>query len=155
MDELIKVADEYHNRLDITAVPLNFDKEIYLLRAFEEDHEVKKKYIRNAGILVKDFLLASTFSDTVHFMEELFLFDIGNDQNKYLTIAEHQKTKNLKLKIDGENSIYISKSEARAIYKLFNLSMMGYSISRVLEHEYRFTPQHLTRLLYDNKYFRK
>lgn len=155
MNEIIKVTDEYHNRLDITSVPLNLDKEIFLIRAFEEDIEAKKKYIRNAGILVANVLLTSTFSDTIHFMEELYLFDTGNDQNKYLSITEYKSTRNLKLNIDEDINVFISKSEARAIYKLFNLSLMGYSVSRVLEFEYRFTPESLTKLLHQNKYLIK
>ncbi|MCX6051047.1 MAG: hypothetical protein NTZ60_00900 [Campylobacterales bacterium] len=154
-DQLITLTDDNGKELTLILVSLNLDKGIYLLHIFEEDRIVKKKYIRNELILVGNQILTSTFSDTVHFMEELSLFDGGNDQNKYLTIAEHQKTKNLKLKIDGDENIFISKSEARAMYKIFNLAFMGYSVSVVLEREYRFTPQNLTKLLHDQKYLNK
>lgn len=60
-------------------------------------------------------------------MEELALFDTGNDQNKYLAVAEHQKIKNLKLKNINDN-IFISKSEAKAMNRLFNMALMGYSL---------------------------
>lgn len=136
------------NTLELAVVALNRDKGIYLIRAFEIDEKAKKKYIRNAGILVQNTLLTSTFADTIHFMEELFLFDTGNDQNKYLSISEYKNTKNLKLVVDGNVNVFVSKSEARAMYKLFNLSLMGYSTSRVLEFEHRFTPEDLTMLLH-------
>lgn len=152
MDELISKSK--HINLSMTKVGLNLDKNIYLIRAFEDDSDMKKKYIRNMVILVDDEFLTTTFTDTVHLMEELNLFDYGNDQNKYLEVVEHQKTKNLQLKVENDHAVYISKSEAKTIYKLFNLSMIGYSLTRVLEFEYRFTPETLTNVLYHNDYLK-
>lgn len=135
----------------LTKVALNLDKQIYLIRAFEHDFEHERKYLRSAGFLVQNELLTTTFADTIHFLEELNLFDGGNDQNKYLTIAEHKSTKNLKLKLT-DHTVFISKSEAKAIYRLFNMSLLGYSMTRVLEFEYRFTPESLTMALFQNAY---
>jgi hypothetical protein len=87
-------------------------------------------------------------------MEELSLFDIGNNQNKYLAVAERQKIKNLKLKNVNDN-IFVSKSEARAIYRLFNMALMGYSLSVVLEKEFRFTPSNLGEILNELNIFKK
>ncbi|MEA1916062.1 MAG: hypothetical protein U9N42_00875 [Campylobacterota bacterium] len=148
MDELI-INNVCYSNIIPTKIGLNLDKGIFLIRAYEEDSKSKKKYLRNAIILADDEIITSTFSDTAHFMEELNLFDYGNDQNKYLNISEYKKTKSLKLKIDSHN-IYISKSEAKTIYKLFNLSLMGYFLTRVLEYEYRFTPETLAKLLFDD-----
>lgn len=148
---IITIMNENGGQLNVVPVSLNLDKQIYLLHIFEEDHSVNKKYIRNELVLVGNQILTSTFSDTVHFMEELNLFDFGNSQNKYLDITEYKSTKNLKLKHNGIENIFISKSEAKAMYKLFNLAFIGYSVSTVLEKEFRFTPQHLTELLYENK----
>lgn len=135
----------------LTKVALSLDKHIYLVRAFEHDFERQKKYLRNAAFLVQCELLTTTFTDTIHFLEELNLFDGGNDQNKYLTIAEHKSTKNLKLKL-ADNTVFISKSEAKAICRLFNMSLLGYSMIRVLEFEYRFSPESLTKALFENDY---
>ena len=154
-DQIFKLIDDDGVELKVVPVALNFDKGIYLLHIFEENHEQKKKYIRNELILVGYQILTSTFSDTVHFMEELALFDYGNDQNKYLSVTEYKATKNLKLKYDGAEDIFISKSEARAMYKIFNLAFMGYSIAAVLEKEFRFTPQLLTKTLHENKFLLK
>lgn len=159
MDNLVKKANignsPEDNIFELTVVALNIDKGIYLIRAFEVDEQAKKKYIRNAGILVQNTLLTSTFADTIHFMEELFLFDTGNNQNKYLSISAYENTKNLKLVVDGNFNVFISKSEARAMYKLFNLSLMGYSTSRVLEFEHRFTPENLTVLFHKHNLLEK
>ena len=153
-DQIFTLKDNLGIELGIIPVALNLDKDIYLLHVFEEDNTLKKKYIRNELVLIKNQILTSTFSDTVHFMEELALFDTGNDQNKYLAVAEHQKIKNLKLKNINDN-IFISKSEAKAMNRLFNMALMGYSLSVVLEKEYRFTPQDLTKLLHHHNFLDK
>lgn len=150
-DQIFKLRDDEGVELTIIPVALNRDKEIFLLHIFEEDQSAKKKFIRNELVLVGNQILTSTFSDTVHFFEELNLFDTGNNQNKYLDIAEYKSTKNLKLKHSGDKNIFISKSEAKAMYKIFNLAFLGYSVVTVLEKEFRLTPQLLTKLLHDNK----
>lgn len=151
-DQIFTLRDDNDVELKVIPVALNLDKEIFLLHIFEVNLELKKKYIRNELVLVGTNILTSTFCDTVHFMEELSLFDHGNDQNKYLAIAEYKTTKNLKLKYKGIEDIFISKSEAKAMYKIFNLVFKGYSEATVLENEFRFTPQLLTRLLHENQF---
>ena len=153
-DQIFTFQDKNGKELKIVPVTLNSDKEIYLLHIFEEKHELNKKFIRNELILVGTHMLTSTFSDTVHFMEELKLFDFGNVQNKYLSIAEYKSTKNLKLKYAGEKDIFISRSEAQAMYKIFNLAFMGYSVASILENEFRFSPQMLTKLLHQQKFLK-
>lgn len=76
-DQIFTFNDDEEVELKIIPVSLNLDKEIYLLHIFEED-KVAKKYIRNELILIKNQILTSTFSDTIHFVEELNLFDFGN-----------------------------------------------------------------------------
>lgn len=154
MDQLIQITDDEGVSLTIIPISLNLDKRIHLIHVFEENISSNKKYIRNELILVNNQILTSTFSDTVHFMEELSLFDTGNDQNKYLAVAEHQKIKNLKLKNVNDN-IFVSKSEARAIYRLFNMALTGYSLSVVLEKEFRFTPSNLGEILNELNIFKK
>jgi len=143
MDERIEY-EIYDKNIIITKVPLNRDKEIYLLRAFSIEN--KKKYLRNFAILVQNILFASNFADTVLLLEELNLFDKGDPKNKFFETTEHQKVKNLRLQIN-DIKIFISRSEAKAIYKIYNLSFLGYSLTRLLEAEYQFTPQNLAQLL--------
>ena len=128
---------------------LNLDKRIFLLNILEEDNRAKKKYIRSQLIAVNNQILTFGFSDTVHFMEELALFDAGNDQNKYFTISEHQNTKNLKIK-NIRSNIFISKSAAKAMCRLFNLSLNGYSLSTVLENEVIFSSENIETFLNKN-----
>lgn len=150
MDQLTTGNNEFL-RVILTKVPLCRDKNILLVRGFEVDYKEDKKFMKTALILVGDEIVTSNFSDTVHFMEELNLYDFGNDQNKYLDISEYKSTKNLRLKLEKE-TVYISKSECKAIYKLFNWSLAGYSLASVLEFEYNFTPETLTKVLNDHGY---
>ncbi len=153
-DQIFTLSDE-GIELKIISVSLNLDKEIYLLHIFEEDLHMKKKFIRNELILIGNQILTSTFCDTIHFMEEINLFDVGNSQNKYLEISEFKSTKNLKLKHNGEENIFLSKSEAKAMYKIFNLAFMGYSVATVLEREFKLTAQLLTKFLHQNQLLQK
>lgn len=150
--QILTFIDDFGVELRAIPVSLNLDKEIYLIHVYEDDKILKKKFIRNELILIGDQILTSRFSDTVHFIEELNLFDTGNSQNKYLDITEYQSTKNLKLKHSGDKNIFISKSEAKAMNKLFNTAFLGYSLTSLIEKEFRFTPQMLTQLLHKYQY---
>ena len=130
-------------------VILNLDKRIFLLNVLQEDNRAKKKYIRSQLIAVNSQILTFGFSDTLHFMEELALFDAGNDQNRYFTISEYQNTKNLKIK-NIRNNIFISKSESKAMCRLFNLSLNCYSLSTVLENEVIFSSENIETFLNKN-----
>ncbi len=133
-------------------IVLNLDKRIFLLNVLQEDNSAKKKYIRSQLIAVNSQILTFGFSDTLHFMEELALFDAGNDQNRYFTISEHQNTKNLKIK-NIRSNIFISKSEAKAICRLFNLSLNGYSLSTVLENGVIFSAEDIENFLNKNRVY--
>jgi len=153
-DQIFTFQDQNERELKIVPVALNLDKEIYLLHIFHEDQKLNKKFIRNELVIIGNTILTSTFSDTVHFMEEIKLFDFGNKQNKYLNVTEYKATKNLKLIYQGVQDIFISKSEALAMYKIFNLAFIGYSVATVLENEFRFSPQMLTKLLHQQKFLK-
>ena len=131
---------------------LNLDKRIFLLNVLQEDNRAKKKYIRSQLIAVNSQILTFGFSDTLHFMEELALFDAGSDQNRYFTISEHQNTKNLKIK-NIRSNIFISKSEAKAMCRLFNLSLNGYSLSTVLENGVIFSAEDIENFLNKNRVY--
>lgn len=143
MDEIIR--DENIESLELISTILSHDKQIRLIRAFEYDKYANKKYLRSTALLIRDEILTSNHIDTTHFFEELFLFDQGNEQNRYFSIEQHKNVKNLKL---NSTQMYISKSEARAMYKIYNQAFLGYSLIRLLETEYRFTAESLSELLY-------
>lgn len=146
-DQTVVFYDEEGVELKHIIIRLNLDKKVFLICIIEEDNLFKKKYIRCLLILIGNQLLTSRFCDTLHFMEELNLFDFGNSQNKYLDITEYKSTKNLKLKHNGNENIFISKSEAKSSYRLFNLIFLGNSATKLLEKEIKLTPQQLTLIL--------
>lgn len=155
LDQMFFIDDEDGVELTIVPVDLNLDKEIYLLHVFENNKDLNKKFIRAELVLVGMHILTTRFSDTIHFFEELKLFDYGNNQNKYLDITEYKATKNLKLKYHGDNDVFIAKSEALAIKKKYDLAFHGYSTVRLLENEYIFTAQTLTKLLHQQNFLTK
>ncbi len=154
-DQIFTCRDDFGVELKIIPVALNLDKGIHLLHIFEENHSLKKKFIRNELVLVGDQILTSTFTDSVHLMEEVNLFDIGNEQNKYFKPEQKHGIKNLRLKHEGDDDIFISKSEAKVMYKIFNLAFIGYSVATVLENEFKLTSQLLTQILHHNKLLEK
>jgi len=134
--------NELHNfwikNFEYREIPLIYDKKIDIFRIYEVDYEKKIYYIRNEGIIIDNTLIVSRFSDVIQFMEEINLFEAGNENNKLFTIVEQNGVKSLKLTVKNKN-IYISKSEAKTMYKIYNLSRQGYSFNKVLENEYIFT----------------
>ena len=154
MDELIIAYQE--NQIEISHVVLNQDKDIKLLRGFEQDAGNKKRYMRNIVIMIADEFVTSNIADSMLFKEELALFNQGDAQNKYFlplerTLSE-ERVNSLVLTLVDNQKIYISKSEARAIVSLWNMSMQGYSFSRLLEFETKQTLETWTASLEQNGY---
>jgi hypothetical protein len=154
-DQIFTFIDENGVTVFPIAIRLDIDRGIYLIQVFEVNEQTNKKYLRGRLIMVKNTILTSTFCDTTHFMEELNLFEQGNDQNKYLCVTEYKQTKNLKFKYKGEGDIFLSKSAARAICAIYKLAFIGYSTAVLLEKEITFTPQMLTQLLHKYQYLTK
>jgi len=147
MNEVIITND---NSIQIKDTVLSYDKKIRLFRAFQHDMLVHKKYLISTALLVGNEIVTSNHIDTMHFFEELNLFEFGNDQNRYFSVEQHNNIKNLKL---NNTNIYISKSEARTMYKVYNQCFLGYSMTRLLEAEYRFTPELVATLIFHDNYF--
>ena len=152
MDELI-FQDEL-NRPELTIVPLNNKHEISLLRAFEVDTKTKKKYMRNIVFMIQNEFITDNMADSVLLKEELILFEKGDEQNTFFQLKSRKIKEShilsLSLKLESGKTIYISKSQARAIVSLWNMAMMGYSFARILEFETQQTIQSWTQALYDN-----
>ena len=152
MDELI-FKDEL-NKPELTVVPLNNKHEISLLRAFEVDIKTQKKYMRNVVFMIQDEFITDNMADSVLLKEELILFDKGDEQNTFFQLKSRKIKEShilsLSLKLESGKTIYISKSQARAIVSLWNMAMMGYSFARILEFETQQTIQSWTQALYNN-----
>ncbi len=152
MDELIS-KDEV-NRPELTVVPLNNKHEISLLRAFEVDTKTQKKYMRNVVFMIQNEFITDNMADSVLLKEELILFEKGDEQNTFFQLKSRKIKEShilsLSLTLESGKTIYISKSQARAIVSLWNMAMMGYSFARILEFETQQTIQSWTQALYEN-----
>jgi hypothetical protein len=154
-DEMITLMDDLGLNSKPVVIELDPKNNMSIYKFYEENHEIKKKYLRGIIIIVHNFVLTTKFNELVHFMEELNLFDYGNEQNQYLSIADYKNTKNLKLKYKGKTPVYFSKSSAKAIYKIFHLSLLGNSLNTILENEFDFTPFVISKILLTHKLLKK
>lgn len=154
MDEMIEKYSG--NKIDISDVSLNNDKNIKLLRGFEVDESARKKYMRNIVIMVDDEFITSNMADTMIFKEELALFNFGDKQNKYLVPSsrkiEQENVNSLDLTLSDGKVIHIARSEAKAMVGLWNLALKGYSFVRLLEFEKEQTLETWTVALKVNGY---
>lgn len=137
MDENIDKFDG--NDIVISTVILNHDKDIKLLRGFEIDEKSNNRYMRNVVIMIENEFVTSMTADTLILQEELAMFNIGDSQNKYFYPISRTINKevlhSLEFTFDDGRKIYITKSQARAMVKLWNMSLQKYSFARLLEFE--------------------
>ena len=154
MDERIDVYQE--NNIVISHVILNHDKDIKLLRGFEENTKAKKRYIRNIVIMIGNEFITSNLADSILLKEELALFNFGGKQNKYFFLSsrtiKQQSVNSLDLTLSNGKVIHICKSEAKAMVVIWNMALQGYSFSRLLELEKKQTLETWTVALEANGY---
>lgn len=154
MDERIDVYQE--NNIVISHVILNHDKDIKLLRGFEENTKAKKRYIRNIVIMIGNEFITSNLADSILLKEELALFNFGDKQNKYFfpssRTIKQQSVNSLDLTLSNGKVIHICKSEAKAMVVIWNMALQGYSFSRLLELEKKQTLETWTVALEANGY---
>ncbi|WP_151899629.1 hypothetical protein [Sulfurimonas hydrogeniphila] len=106
--------------------------------------------------MVEDEFITSNMADTILFKEELALFNYGDKQNKYLfpstRTINQENVYSLELTLNSGKKIYITKSEAKAMVGLWNMSLQGYSFARLLEFEKEQTLETWTLALEANGY---
>lgn len=136
MDEIISKQE---SKMVITHVVLNQKKDIKLLRGFEDNKISKKRYMRNIVVMIENEFITSNIADTMLWKEELMLFEKGDEQNNFFDIVtrkiNNKQNISLKLELSNKKEIFITKSEAKAICKMFDMALQGYSFSRLLEFE--------------------
>lgn len=126
-------------------ITLNVEKEVFLINIVDEKNEAR--FIRNKMIMIGRHIITSRYADTAHFMQEMRLFERGNDQNKYLSIRDYKGTRNLKLKCDGIETKFFSKSEANTIREIYDQSFSSSKLSFLLENEFIFSREMLKDIL--------
>jgi hypothetical protein len=135
MDKLI---EEKYMGYYLTKFPLSHAHNIYLVRGFLVDKDLKERYVTDIIFMCGEELITTSTTDSIQFNEELALFDRGDENNKFLKIVQ-QKGKDsglvysLKLSLDSGNTIYIGKSEAKAMNRIWEMSLQRLTFARMME----------------------
>ena len=112
--------------------------------------------MRNFVIMLDDEFITSNIADSILLKEELNLFYQGDSQNKYFKLKtrtiKNDKVHSLHMLLEDGKEIFVSKSEAKAIVTLWNMSMMGYTFTRLLEFEAQQTLESWTYALEEYGY---
>lgn len=146
MNDIIKPCSSYRNLsgyfipspINVETKPLNDELGINLLRVFELDLNEEKRYIRSFAILINNILFTINVRETETFINELLLFEKGDKNNKYFTIASKDSIISLKLKSEKIN-IYITKSQSKSIVEYFFKLNRNYNMSYAYEEEIELT----------------
>lgn len=144
------------DRTDISHIILHNEKKIKLLLGFKKNHTNEKRYLYNLAVTIENEFILSDFADFCLFKEELGLFDKGDTQNKFFTITS-RKWKNeqvISLEIETRNNtkVYISKSEAKAMYSILYTALASNSYSQIFDYENDQTVENWARALYEYDY---
>lgn len=124
------IFKELDNKIRI--IPLAKDKHIYLVLYVDRYSEKDKPFLSDVAIVARTKIVTFSFADSIHFIEELTLFENSNSQNKYFDIVEHMKIVNLRMRLF--DTLYISKSETKAIVRIFNNCVTGYSLQGINQY---------------------
>lgn len=113
-----------------------------LRRPYLLELKTGKKYIVALIIYIENEeqnTITCNFQETIQFKEELSLFFNGDSQNQYLQPAKRkvndEELKSLKLKNNKNLNIYFSQAESKAIAKLIDYSILGFSLTKIYDKE--------------------
>jgi hypothetical protein len=132
--------EEFDYRFDL--IDLNKKKKLMLRRPYLLELKTGKKYIVALIIYIENEeqnTITCNFQETIQFKEELSLFFNGDSQNQYLQPAKRkvndEELKSLKLKNNKNLNIYFSQAESKAIAKLIDYSILGFSLTKIYDKE--------------------
>lgn len=135
MDKLI---DDYRRGYYLTLTPLSHQNDIVMVRSFHLNNELNERYMTDIVIMHKEQLITTNTADSIQFNEELALFDRGDENNKFLKVVQ-KKGKDggtiysLQLSFDDGSAIYIGRSQAKSMVKIWEMSLQRFSFARLVE----------------------
>ena len=133
-------------KLSLEYITLSDTKNVVLVLISNYDNT---KQLASTVVTVDDELITFSHIQTMQFIEELNLFENGNKQNRYFSIELHNSIKNLKL---NAKNIYFSKSESRVIYKAYNQTLIGHSLSGLFAQENRLVKIETMKNVFKNRW---
>lgn len=152
MDELIQ---EKQMGGYLTRFPLNIEHKIMLIRCFGVDEGLNERYLLDLLIMCGEELITANTTDSIQFCEELALFDRGDENNKFLKPAQLQAKNSLKLSLDNGKVIFIKRSEAKTMVKLWDMSLQRLTFARLVENENISSKADWCQKLYEQEYIAK
>lgn len=135
MDKLI---DDYRRGYYLTLAILSHQSDIVMVRSFNLNNELNERYMTDIAIMHEEQMITTNTADSIQFNEELALFDRGDENNKFLKVVQ-QKGKDggivhsLKLSFDDGSAIYIGRSQAKSMVKIWEMSLQRFSFARLVE----------------------
>jgi hypothetical protein len=140
----------------LTQTVLSHDKNIIMVRAFHVNPDINERYMVDIIIMCGEKLITTNTIDSLQLNEELALFDRGDENNKFLKIVQ-QKGKDslvysLKLSLGDGNVIYIGRSEAKAMNRIWDMSFQRFSFTRLLEDVQPTDAEDWSKRLYSQRY---
>lgn len=117
---------------------LNEKSNLRLIRIYDTDcFPGSKKYLKIIAILLNDIIICDNFASSVLLKEELSDFTSEDDSSNVYFKISYRKVNGVdskKLQLKGNQKIYFSKAEARAIIYIFHIALQGYSCVKLGEN---------------------
>lgn len=122
----------------LTPTVLSHDKNIIMARAFRVNPEIDERYMVDIIIMCGEKLITTNTVDSIQLNEELVLFDRGDENNKFLKVIQEKRKDglvySLKLSLEDGDVIYIGRSEAKAMVRIWDMSLHRFSFARLVEN---------------------
>ncbi|MDX4037713.1 hypothetical protein [Aliarcobacter skirrowii] len=149
-NQIFEISNKSNILLKANLIKISSKNELYFFNIFSENNNDKfKKSTLNILLVLNNEIITFNFFDTIQAVEEIALFELGNEHNKYFKIVELKSVKNLKLM--NKSHVFISKSEAKAIVKTFNLLFSNYSFNFIFESEFNIDQKEFIKLINERK----
>lgn len=121
--------------MEITEVELSEKKNLVLIRGFEIEKD--KKYMRFIALRIGNKIITDKLAQVILFKEELSLFDGTLEENTFLSASTReinkQKIKSMVYKTPRKHNVYFSRADSKAVSTIWNMSLRGYSLTRLME----------------------
>lgn len=140
----------------LTQTVLSHVKNIIMVRAFRVNPDINERYMVDIIIMCGEKLLTTNTVDSIQFNEELVSFDRGDENNKFLKVIQEKRKDglvySLKLSLEDGDVIYLGRSDAKAMNRIWDMSLQRFSFTRLLEDVQLTDAEGWSERLYSQRY---
>ena len=140
----------------LTQTVLSHVKNIIMVRAFRVNPDINERYMVDIIIMCGEKLLTTNTVDSIQFNEELVSFDRGDENNKFLKVIQEKRKDglvySLKLSLEDGDVIYLGRSDAKAMNRIWDMSLQRFSFTRLLEDVQLTDAEDWSKRLYSQRY---